>query len=137
MCWLKQDILAASKVQRWEICQMIMVVRLQRDKLKILDHTCHYHFRFPWKDLSMNFVVWLPRIQWRYNSIFVFIDRFSKMLVSSHGRRHQTLNILLKNSFEKFSWMDHWNNSFRPRQQISLPLLVQPLVETWSIPTVW
>ena len=31
-----------------------------------------------WKDINMNFVVGLPRIQRKYNSIWVVVDRFTK-----------------------------------------------------------
>ena len=48
----------------------------------------------PWEDVSMNFILSLPRIQRGHDSIFVVVDRFQRWRISFPAKRLVMLFIL-------------------------------------------
>ncbi|XP_050916762.1 uncharacterized protein LOC127131922, partial [Lathyrus oleraceus] len=68
------------KIDVQKLCERCIVCK--KAKSKVMPHGLYTHLpvpEFPWIDISMDFVLGLPRTKNGKDSIFVVVDRFSKM----------------------------------------------------------
>jgi hypothetical protein len=81
-----EDVLAAHffwpKMRRDVERYMSWCTIYNKTKFQLNPHDLYIHLPVPsvsWEDISMDFVLGLPRTKWGRDSIFVVVDRFSKM----------------------------------------------------------
>jgi hypothetical protein len=81
-----EDVLAAhffwSKMRRDVECYMSRCTTCNKAKSQLNPHGLYMPLPIPsvpWEDISMDFILGLPKTKWGRDSIFVIVDRFSKM----------------------------------------------------------
>lgn len=77
------------KLQRDVVCLCETCLECKKAKSTSKPHGLYTHLfvlTTPWEDIFMDFVLGLPRTKRDHNSIFVVVDRFSKMSHFCYGR---------------------------------------------------
>jgi hypothetical protein len=118
--WTKMKIEIARYVARCDTCRRVKAVHMKTaGPLQSLPIPT-----WKWEDISMDFIVGLPKTAKGFDSIWVIIDRLTKIAHSSRqdkissGRIRGTLYC----SYSQFTWSSK-NNSVGPRTAICIQVL--------------